>query len=168
MKLFLIGLMGSGKSFLGKKISEALHLPFIDLDSEIEKVEGQAVSEVFSAKGEEYFRKIEAATLRVCAETKEFVMATGGGVPCFHQNMEFIKKTGVSIFLDVPTATIAKRLNEEQRDQRPILRNTTSDNVEQTLAALLKDRLKFYSQADFTVSGEVTESAVLQLLDSRM
>jgi shikimate kinase len=167
MKLFLIGLMGSGKSFLGKKISEALHLPFIDLDSEIEKEEGRSVSEVFSTQGEEYFRKLEAAVLRKASEVDRFVMATGGGAPCFHQNMKFIKKTGTSVFLDVPVTIIARRLNESQKNKRPILQNSTHNKIEDTLANLLSERLKFYKQADFTLGGEITESDILELLNSK-
>ena len=167
MKLFLIGLMGSGKSFLGKKISEALHLPFIDLDQEIEKEEGSSVSEIFAVKGEEHFRKLEAAVLRKSSNSTEFVMATGGGAPCFHQNMDFIKKTGTSIFLNVPVSIIAKRLKGSELEQRPILQNSSTENVETMLITLLDKRLKFYSEADFTLSGEVSESDILELLKTR-
>jgi shikimate kinase len=167
MKLFLIGLMGSGKSFLGKRVSEALHLPFIDLDAEIEKEAGVTISEIFATKGEESFRKMEAAMLRKRSNSKEFVMATGGGAPCFHESMAFIKQTGTSFFLDVPTTIIAKRLNDTQRNQRPILQGALPGNMEQMLYALLKDRLRFYSQADFTLTGEITESDILQLVNFR-
>jgi shikimate kinase len=100
MKLFLIGLMGSGKSVMGKRISQSAQLPFIDLDNEIEKEEGMKIQEIFSKKGEDYFRTLEAAALRRHSEAEEFVMATGGGAPCFHGNMDFINKTGTSIFLN--------------------------------------------------------------------
>ena len=86
MKLYLIGLPGSGKSVLAKKISRSLRLPVFDLDECIEMQEGVKISEIFSAKGQEYFRTIEADALRKQSESKEFVMATGGGTPCFHNN----------------------------------------------------------------------------------
>src|SRR5690242_535239 len=98
MKIFLIGLMGSGKSFLGKKISESMNLPFIDLDTEIEKQEKLSIAEIFSAKSEDYFRTVETSLLRSNSAKKEFVMATGGGAPCFHGNMDYIKQTGISVY----------------------------------------------------------------------
>jgi shikimate kinase len=165
MKIFLIGLMGSGKSFLGKKISQSLNLPFIDLDEEIEKQEGQTVTKIFSTKGKEYFRTIEAAALRKNSEAKEFVMATGGGTPCFHDNMNFIKQNGTSIFLDTPIKEILKRLNEKQRKQRPLIRDISQDEIAQTLEKMLEERLPFYEEADFIVNGySITAFEILQLV----
>jgi len=168
MKIFLIGLMGSGKSFLGKKISKSIQLPFLDLDVEIEKQEGLSVSKIFSTKGKEYFRTIEAAALRKQGEAKEFVMATGGGTPCFHDNMNFIKQAGTSIFLDTPMKEILKRLNGPQKDRRPLLQVVLGDEVEQTLEKMLENRLPFYEKADFTVNGAtVTAWDILQLLHTK-
>src|SRR5688572_17553731 len=114
MKLFLIGLLGSGKSFLGKELAKALNLPFIDLDDILEKKEGMKVSEIFSAKGEEHFRILEATALREQSTQKAFVMATGGGTPCFHDNMTHINQCGTSVFLNTPVSEIVKRLKGEQ------------------------------------------------------
>src|SRR6185503_20434689 len=100
MKIFLLGLPGSGKTTLGKELSNALRLPFVDLDSEIERLEGKKISEIFAANGEEYFRNLESSELRKrCTSKGEFVMATGGGTPCFFDNMEWINRAGKSIFL---------------------------------------------------------------------
>lgn len=168
MKIFLIGLMGSGKSFLGEKISQSIQLPFLDLDAEIEKQEGLPVSKIFSAKGQEYFRTIEAVALRKHSERKEFVMATGGGTPCFHDNMNFIIQTGTSIFLNTPVKEILKRLNGPQKKQRPLLEDVQDNDVEQTLEEMLQNRLPFYEKADFTVSGAtVSASDIIQLLRTK-
>lgn len=165
MKLFLIGLMGSGKSVMGKRISQSVQLPFIDLDDEIEKEEGLKISEIFSTKGEDYFRTLEASALRRYSETKEFVMATGGGAPCFHDNMEFINKTGTSIFINTPVKDILSRMGKHQKETRPMLANVPEEKLEEKLISLLQKRLPFYQQAHITVNG-ATDTAwdILQLL----
>jgi shikimate kinase len=168
MKLYLIGLLGSGKSVLGKKIALSVKLPLIDLDDVLEAQEGMKVSEIFSVKGEAYFRTIEAAALRKQSEAHEFVMATGGGTPCFHSNMNFIKETGVSIFLDTPVQEILKRLDGAQKKSRPLLERVPDDKIEQTLEKMLANRLPFYEQANFTVNGATANVwDILQLLHTK-
>ena len=168
MKLFLIGLLGSGKSVLGKELSEILKLPFIDLDHTIELKEGANVSEIFSAKGEKKFRIIEAAVLREQSKQNEFVMATGGGAPCYHDNMTFINQTGTSVFLNTPVSEIAKRLQGEQRKSRPLLANVPDEQLQPALQAILDSRLEFYSKANLLVSGpSITAKKVLDLLEFR-
>lgn len=165
MKIFLIGLMGSGKSLIGKRISKQINLPFIDLDEEIEKQEGLSVVKIFSQKGNDYFRTIEAAALRKHSEAKEFVMATGGGTPCFYDNMDFIQQTGTSVYLDTPVKEIVKRLNTRQKNKRPLLQDVSSEKLEQTMKTMLEDRLPFYERADFIVnSSTITAFEILQLV----
>jgi shikimate kinase len=168
MKLFLIGLMGSGKSVMGKRISQSVELPFIDLDDEIEKEEGMKISEIFSTKGEDYFRTLEAAALRRHSEAEEFVMATGGGAPCFHGNMEFINKTGTSIFINTPIKDILGRMGKHQKEARPMLANVSEEKLEEKLISLSQKRLPFYQQAHITVNG-ATDTAwdILQLLPKK-
>lgn len=168
MKLFLIGLLGSGKSALGKELSEKLKLHFIDLDHAIELKEGAKVSEIFSSRGEEKFRIIEAAVLREQSKQTEFVMATGGGAPCFHDNMTFINQTGTSVFVNTPVSEIARRLQGEQRKSRPLLANVPDDQLQPTLQTILDSRLAFYDKAHIKVSGpSITAKLVLDLLGSR-
>lgn len=168
MKLFLIGLMGSGKSILGKKISQSVQLPFIDLDKEIEKHEGLKISEIFAKDGEEYFRSLEATALRKCSEVEEFVMATGGGAPCFHDNMNFINQTGTSIFLDTPIKDIVNRMGSRQKESRPLLANVPEEELEQKLNSLAQKRLPFYRQAHITINGATaTAWDVIQILYAR-
>ena len=88
-----------------------MELPFIDLDDAIEAKEGKKISAIFSEKGEDYFRKVEADELRSQSKAKNFVMATGGGVPCFHNNIQFMNEEGMSIFLNTPLTTIVSRID---------------------------------------------------------
>ncbi len=168
MKLYLVGLLGSGKSVLGKKISQSVQLPFIDLDDRIETQEGMKVSEIFTVKGEAYFRSMEAAILREQSKAGEFVMATGGGTPCFFENMNFINKTGISIFLHTPVKEIVRRLAGPQKKSRPLLADVSDDQLEQKLQEMLNKRLLFYEQAHFTVNG-ATASAwdIVQLVHTK-
>src|SRR5436189_5502924 len=93
MKIFLIGMPGAGKSTLGRPLAAALNLPFVDLDKEIEKHEQKSIPEVFELRGEDYFRKSESTLLKSWAESnRSFVLATGGGAPCFHDGIEVINK----------------------------------------------------------------------------
>ena len=122
MKIFLLGLPGSGKTTLGKELSIALRLPFVDLDSEIERHEGKKIVEIFAENGEAYFRKLESIELKKgCTSTAEFVMATGGGTPCFFDNMKWINQAGKSIFLDVPAREIVRRMERTSLLERPLL-----------------------------------------------
>jgi len=150
---------------MGKRISQSVQLPFIDLDDEIEKEVGMKIPEIFSTKGEDYFRTLEASALRRYSETKEFVMATGGGAPCFHDNMEFINKTGTSIFLNTPIKDILNRMGKHQKQTRPMLANVPEEKLEGKLISLLQKRLPFYQQAHIMVNG-TTDTAwdILQLL----
>lgn len=157
MKLYLIGLPGSGKSFLGKQLADELNLPFIDLDEAIEREAGISVSKIFSDQGEEHFRRLEAQTLRSQSETPEFVMACGGGTPCFHDNVQFMNETGQCIFLNVPVAEIVARLNSSEKNSRPLLADTGNELLEDKLTRLLEQRKSFYEQAAVVVKKTTLE-----------
>lgn len=157
MKLYLIGLPGSGKSFLGKQLADELNLPFIDLDEVIERGAGISVSKIFSDQGEEHFRKLEAQMLRRQSETPEFVMACGGGTPCFHNNVQFMNETGQCIFLNVPVTEIVTRLNATERNSRPLLADTENALLEEKLTQLFEQRKPFYEQAAVTINKPTLE-----------
>jgi shikimate kinase len=162
LKVFLIGLPGSGKSTLGQQLSGLLQLPFVDLDEEIEKKAGKPVREIFASKGEDFFRETEARILQhKINEVDSFVMATGGGAPCFHNGVEIMNKAGITVFLDVPVEVILVRMNEEDKATRPLLSAeglTTSERLKQ----LREQRLKFYNQAKITLRGrKITVEEIL-------
>ncbi|MEY3119015.1 MAG: hypothetical protein RIT30_947 [Bacteroidota bacterium] len=99
-KVFLIGLMGSGKSYWSKKISKWIKSGGYDLDALIEMNEEKTIAEIFAEDGEESFRKTETKLLKWFKEKKKYVLATGGGTPCFNENMQWMKKEGIVIWLD--------------------------------------------------------------------
>jgi shikimate kinase len=151
MKIFLIGMPGSGKTTLGKEIADELHLPFVDLDDEIVKKDGRSITEIFSASGENYFRQTESTTLLEWASSsRDFVMATGGGAPCFHMGIDVINKTGVSVFLDVPISTLLDRL--KSKTDRPLLSDDLTEK-EQKLRSLRDIRLVCYSKAKIKLTN---------------
>lgn len=156
MKVFLLGLPGSGKTTLGKKLANALHLPFVDLDKEIERTEGKPISEIFGEKKEDYFRKLESSILKLwCAKPDDFVMATGGGAPCFFDNIDVINRSGRSIFLDVPASEIVRRMSRAGVEKRPLLAASGIDGLKDHIEFLRSNRIGFYKQATFTFSGPI-------------
>ena len=146
MKIFLIGMPGAGKSTLGRPLAAALNLPFVDLDKEIEKHEQKSIPEVFDLHGEEHFRKSESTLLKSWAESnRDFVLATGGGAPCFHGGIEVINKHGLSVFLDVPVDELIRRIG--MQTGRPLL--SAADMAEKTarLSSLYEQRRSCYQKA---------------------
>ena len=109
-KIFLIGLMGSGKSYWSKKMSKWIKSAGYDLDALIEMNEEKTIAELFAEDGEEYFRKTETKLLKWFKEKKKYVLATGGGTPCFNENMQWMKKEGIVIWLDESVDVLVQRL----------------------------------------------------------
>jgi len=144
MIIFFIGLPGSGKTTMGKKFAEKLDVPFIDLDDMIEKSEKIKISEIFKNKGEDYFRQIEHNKLRSLEYLDDnLVVSTGGGTPCFMDNINLMRKMGTIIYLNPPIEIIVDRLSGDQT--RPLLMG----NVRETINKLYNQRKTYYEQADF-------------------
>ena len=160
--VILVGMMSSGKSTLGKKLARLLGYRFLDLDKLIEKDQGSDIPSIFSSKGESHFREVESRLLKELGSQEGIVLASGGGTPCFHDNMGFIKNLGVSVFLDVPAANLAKRIRNHGKDDRPILSGATS--LEAALQAKIDERLPFYSQADVVIKGDIEASHLIDVL----
>jgi shikimate kinase len=153
MVIFLVGLPGCGKSSLGKKLAHIFKYPFYDLDHLIENGEGAKITELFSIHGEEKFRMLENQYLQNIKDLNQAIVATGGGTPCFHNNMEIINSLGISIFLDVAPKSIAQRLSENGIAKRPILKGKTREEITLTLEYLRLHRLPHYSQCHITLSN---------------
>ena len=163
-KVFLIGMMGSGKSYWTKKISKWIKSAGYDLDSLIEMNEEKTISEIFSEDGEAYFRKTESKLLKWFKEKKKYVLATGGGTPCSQDNMDFMKKEGVVIWLDESIEVLAQRLLAEKA-QRPLIANIEDTGLAEFLQNKMLERTPFYQQAHYQLSGDqITEAGLKKII----
>jgi shikimate kinase len=159
MKIYLVGMPGAGKSTLGKQLASALDLPFHDLDEEIVSREGRSIPDIFAQSGEDHFRQVESATLREFAGNRDsFVLATGGGAPCFFGNMEILKSTGLTIYMKVSLRVLAHRLQYSKG--RPLLE--TDEDRESRLSLLLETRQPVYEKAALIV----TDPDVRKVIDA--
>ena len=147
---------------MGKLLAQALDLPFIDLDVEIEKQEGKAIKEIFNTVGEDYFRTVESTTLQQWAGSdKNFVMATGGGAPCFHDGITVINNAGVSVFLDTPINEIVSRIQTDTN--RPLLVASPGIELETKLQGIRKNRLGCYQQAKISITDSNPDTVLREL-----
>lgn len=153
-RIFLIGYMGAGKTTVGKTLAKLTGLSFIDLDSHIEARYHQTVSRLFAEKGEEEFRRIEQRMLQEVAAFEDVVISTGGGAPCFFDNMAFMKTSGLTIYLKVSVDELAQRL-EVCKHNRPILQGKSGEQLKAFIAENLEKRESFYNQADIVFHAEV-------------
>lgn len=160
--IILVGMMSSGKSTLGKKLARMMGYRFLDLDKLIESREGMAISLIFSSKGEPYFRKLESEILKEIQANRGIILASGGGTPCFYDNMQYINNLGISVFLDIPASDLAKRIENHGKDDRPILSGVSSLELE--LKQKIEQRMPFYSQAQLTVQGQTEAGELLRLI----
>jgi len=147
MKIFLVGFMGSGKSTFGEKLSLALKVPLIDLDKKIEKSEKKTVSEIFQLHGENYFRKVEALELRKTKRHHDAVIATGGGTPCFLDNMAWMNENGITVYLRGAAGELYHRLLID-RGNRPLLSMLSDVSMLEFVMGTLGHRERFYSLAN--------------------
>jgi len=164
MKIYLIGMPGAGKSTIGRELGLRKKFPYFDLDKEIEKEEQKSISEIFSQSGESYFREIESRVLNNISNSPEsFVMATGGGTPCFHGNMDLMLQKGFTIFLDPPLDLIERRLSENRT--RPLINIKSEIPVLKRLEDLLNKRMPFYKQAKLRIADNINVTdRIIQLL----
>ena len=153
MKIFLIGFMGSGKTTLGRLLAEECQLSFVDLDERIEEDQGMSVSRIFAEKGEDFFRELEASVLRkIVSGENDFVMACGGGTPCFHQNMAFMNEQGVTVWLNPSRDVLAERLLKAA-DQRPLIRGLSGEQQIAFISERLEQRVKWYGLARLVIDS---------------
>ena len=165
MKYFLVGMPASGKSSLAKMISKEINIQFIDLDKEIEAIEKKSINELFNLKGEDYFRKIETEVLySIIKSNNSFILATGGGTPCFNNNMKIINDNGVSIFLDVKISELENRLKNKK--DRPLL-NRYQDKG-QILKKMYDERKSFYQESNHTISEIKDQKKEILLIISQL
>lgn len=150
MRIYLVGFMGSGKSTLGRAVAQHFQVPFFGTDEEIEAKEQMSVYDIFIDKGEYYFRELENEILKASATQPLSIVATGGGLPCHDDNMEWILQHGISIYLEWPIAKIITQLRNEVTT-RPILAGFAPEHRERNIEALFNQRLPFYERAALTI-----------------
>lgn len=168
MKIYLIGFMGCGKTHWARILSDKLQIPFFDLDIEIEQKAGKSIPEIFAREGEEAFRVLEKETLYDITEKHEaFVMASGGGTPCFYNGIDYLKKNGTVIWINCSTECLYKRLVGE-KDSRPLIRNIPDKELKAYIVKKYSARKIFYQKADVIVSEETisTESLMQRLFNT--
>jgi shikimate kinase len=146
MRIYLTGFMGSGKSHLGRQLSTLLAVPFIDLDQEIETEANCRISEIFTEEGEEGFRKREQRCLFATRKLESAVIATGGGTPCFYNQMDWMNQHGLTLFLDVPIPVLVRRLQDEM-NHRPLLQHLSREELAGYISTKLTERRPFYEKA---------------------
>jgi shikimate kinase len=143
-RVYLVGFMGSGKTTVGRRLAARLGVPFVDLDEAFEAMAGETIRQTFEMRGEAWFRGREAELLRGTADLPAVVVALGGGTFVFPENAAFIRRHGVSVFLDVPFESLARRLQGKTAD-RPLFQS------EGEALRLYEARRPFYTMADLTV-----------------
>ncbi len=156
-RIFLIGYMGSGKTTIGKILSKVLDLQFVDLDLFIENRHRKTVGQLFVEKGESEFRKIERQALEEVAGFEDIIISTGGGAPCFFDNMNLMNQLGTTIYLKVSESELVNRL-KHMKHNRPLIKDKNDEELKRFISENLQKRESFYSQAKLVFDAE-------QLLD---
>lgn len=152
-RIYLIGYMGAGKTTVGRALEKLAGLSFIDLDHYIEGRYLKTIGQLFAERGEEAFREIERRVLHEVSMFEDVIISTGGGTPCFYDNMEFMKANGTTVYLKVSVDELAKRL-ELCKHTRPVLQGRTGDELKVFIARNLEDREVFYERADVLFDAE--------------
>jgi shikimate kinase len=162
MNIFLIGYMGSGKTTLGKQLAKELGYNFIDQDDVIEKKMGMTIANIFSSMGEPKFREIERQTLIELSKGEKNVVATGGGAPCFFDNIEIMNKGGMSIYLKVPNQTLFQRLRYANAE-RPLIRDKNDEELKHFIELKTSERDPFYSKSTITIESSDIRISDIQI-----
>lgn len=158
MKICIIGFMTSGKSKVGKLVAEQLGLEFIDLDQYIAKHESTTIDEIFEKQGEKVFRVLERKYLEeVLALEGDYVLALGGGTPCFFDNMDLINKYE-SVYLRASKRLLNRRL-ATKKDTRPLVKEKKTKELKRYVKKSLDKRHRFYRQAKHTVKTSDVDAA---------
>lgn len=154
MLIYLIGFMGCGKTKIGNALAKKLNYKFIDLDELIEEQAGKKILEIFEDKdGQDKFRMMESEMLRKVSSLKENIISTGGGTPCFNNNMELMNSTGTTIYIKMEPASLFHRL-AKSKQKRPLIKDLPDIQLLEFIFNTLAKREQFYLQAKYTVKGE--------------
>lgn len=165
--IVLIGFMGSGKSTVGKPLADALNVPFVDMDEYIENQEGKEVKAIFHEHGESYFRDLETRVLaKLLSETDKIIISTGGGTPCFNNNMDVIRSKSISFYLRVGVDPLMKRLSEDTN--RPLLQGKTKSELKLFIKKSIRARSEFYNKADYKMRGNDLPTLIVKRIIEKL
>ncbi len=151
MRIYLIGYMGCGKSTLGRRLSKYLGVQFVDMDHYIEKRNYKTIPQIFEEEGEAEFRKKEQKALHELSEFSDIVIATGGGAPCFFDNIEVMNNSGTTIYLNIAPEILADRLLKS-KTERPLIKGKSRKELVAFIDENLAKRNEFYKQAKFQIT----------------
>jgi len=163
-KVYIIGFMGSGKTTVGKKLAAVLGWSFWDLDKKVEEKAGISIQEIFSRNGEEFFRTIESETLKGLECETNAVISTGGGTPCYADNMDFMLKTGLTVYLKLSPVQLRNRLSES-KGERPLIKNLGKEELLVFIGKKLHIREEWYNKAEICIEGVDVD---IKILSSRV
>jgi shikimate kinase len=149
--IILIGMPGSGKSSLGFHLSKLMGIPLIDTDNYIIAKEGRSISEIFDGQGEKAFRELEKQALAEIVKKEPSIISTGGGMPCFHDNMDIMNEFAVTVYLEITPEKLFKYLKTDRK--RPLVKGKTSEELMLYIRISLENRRHYYEKADITVSA---------------
>ncbi len=159
--------MGSGKSTMGRTLASELNLTFIDLDSFLEEKYFRTIPQIFAEEGEERFRKKERNVLEEVCSFDNVIVATGGGAPCFFDNMDLMNESGFCVFLDVEISSLVNRLIHA-KTERPLIKGKSTEELREFIEGLLAKRRPFYEKARYILKGsEITSAQIIDLLSDK-
>jgi len=167
--IFLIGFMGCGKTTMGKRIARKAGIPFVDLDQKIVEETGMSITDFFAINGENVFRQTETQMLRTISNTEANVISTGGGTPCFNDNIEWMNENGTTVYLKLPPRALLKRLSGKEGTSRPLLKGKNEEQILDFIIMKLSEREKFYEQANLIIDVQnMNPKLVLDLLITKL
>lgn len=150
---FFIGMMGSGKTYWSDILADEFDFGSYDLDALIEMAEQKTITEIFAEHGEKYFRELEREALHSTEYFINSIIATGGGTPCFFDNMKWMNKTGITVWIDEGIDTLVMRLKKE-KSKRPLIKDLGNDELKSFLEKKHEERKPFYQQAQYHLQGK--------------
>ncbi|MCQ2202832.1 MAG: shikimate kinase [Bacteroidales bacterium] len=152
-RVFLVGFMGSGKSTIGKYIANDMKWEFIDMDNYFEKKHNCTIKEYFAKYGEDQFRVAENEVVKELSTAENAVIATGGGAPCYYDNMDIMNSAGATIYINVEPEDLANRLSKA-KSKRPLLADKSDEELLDYIKSKLGEREEHYRKAKMVVDGE--------------
>jgi shikimate kinase len=166
-KIFLMGMPGSGKTTVGKRLAKALAYEFIDLDQYIEKRENCSINDIFRHQGENYFRTAETDAIKEVSLLKsKTIVSLGGGTPCFNNNIDLLLESGLCVYIKASDKLLLNRL-ENAKSQRPLFWGLTKQEIEKKLQQMINARAPFYEKAHLTTEAvNFQEKELIALINS--